>query len=120
MSDEIDRIVSAQRKKNARAAERRTRLLKEARKEAERLANRLAEEDSSTRVVLLFGSVAAGSVRSERFDIDLAIDADDYLQLRSVVDESRFDVDLVDLRSVTERFREHIGNKGIVLYGSLA
>ena len=93
--------------------------LKEVREEAERLAKRLAAEDASTRVVLLFGSVAKGSVRSERFDIDLAIDADNYLQLLPIVAESRFEVDLVDLRSVSERFREQIRNNGVVLYGSL-
>jgi predicted nucleotidyltransferase len=118
MSDEIDKIVSTQRKALRRLVERRKVLLKEARHEASRLALRLAAEDSSTRIVLLFGSVASGDVRSEHFDIDLAIDADDYLHLRTLAEESRFDVDLVDLRTVSDRFRDHIWKNGTILYGS--
>lgn len=118
MDNEIARIVAAERRRSARAAERRKLRLAAARNEAERLAERMAKADPTLTAVVLFGSVASGSVRSDRFDIDLAVDADDYLHLRTIVEESAYVVDLVDLRSVSSAFRERILQTGIVLYES--
>jgi predicted nucleotidyltransferase len=119
MSEEIEAIVAAQRRKNALAAQRRRLRLGSARKEAGRLASRFATVDPSVRAVILFGSVAEGTVRSERFDIDLAVDADEYLRLLLVAEESPFRVDLVDLRAVSAELRARIIERGVVLHGTI-
>lgn len=118
MTDEIARIVSAQRRRNSEAAVRRSARLEKARQEARRLARRFVEEDPSTKVVVLYGSVATGEVRTESFDIDLAVDADEYLRLIAVAEESAFRVDVVDLRALPEDSRERILRRGIVLHGT--
>ena len=117
MSDEIARIVTAQKEKNARAAERRVRRLAEARHEAARLAEEFVRVDRTVRRVVLFGSVATGRVRSERFDIDLAVEADDYFSLLRAAELSSFRVDVVDLRSASTGFARRVLDRGVVLYG---
>ncbi len=118
MSDEIARIVSAQRRENQQAARRRAGLLEDARREATRLAARFVEEDPSIRLIVLFGSVATGNVRSDGFDIDLAVDADRYLSLVSAAEDGPFRVDVVDLRAVSAELRDRILKQGTVLYGT--
>jgi hypothetical protein len=90
---EIQKIVEAEKARSRRARERMGARLEEARAEAQRIAVRLAEADPEVRRVILFGSVASGRVRSERFDIDL-----------------------VDLQSVSDGFRRMVEARGITLY----
>ena len=87
---EIQKIIEAERARTRRARERISLRLTEARAEAERIAGRLAEVDHELRKVILFGSVAAGTVRSERFDIDLAVEGGDHLSLMRVADHASF------------------------------
>ena len=118
MSDEIGRIVTAQRRRNAEAVRRREARLQEAKREAARLASDFVAEDPSTRLVILFGSVATGRVRSDGFDIDLAVDADRFLRLVELAEDSEFRVDVVDLRTVSRGFRERVLSEGIALHGT--
>lgn len=59
---------------------------------------------------------AAGTVRSERVDIDLALEGGEYLSLMRVAEESPFSVDLVDLDTVSKRFRRMVETRGVILY----
>jgi predicted nucleotidyltransferase len=79
--EEIKKIIDAERERSRRGRARIERRLSDARTEAGRLAHRLAEADPAVRRVILFGSVATGRVRSERFDVDLAVEGGDHTQL---------------------------------------
>ena len=118
MDDEIRRIVDSERTRSRLAASRLAALLERARTEAGRLAERFAREEPSLKRVILFGSVAAGRVRSERFDIDLAVEADRLGSLLCIAEESEFRVDLLDLSSTSESFRRIVQERGITLHDS--
>jgi predicted nucleotidyltransferase len=114
--EEIKKIIDAERERSRRGRARIEKRLSDARTEAGRLAHRLAEADPAVRRVFLFGSVASGRVRSERFDIDLAVEGGDHLQLLRRAEESPFSVDLVDLDDVSEGFRRMVEERGVCLY----
>lgn len=116
MDEELRAIVEAECRRNTEAEERRTRRLERAREEAPRLAAELARIDPSVREVWLFGSVATGRTGRERFDIDLAIRGGDVISLYARMPDSEFEVDLVDLDSVSERFRELVMRRGERIY----
>jgi predicted nucleotidyltransferase len=69
--EEIKKIIDAERERSRRGRARIERRLSDARTEA----------DPAVRRVILFGSVATGRVRSERFDVDLAVEGGDHTQL---------------------------------------
>jgi predicted nucleotidyltransferase len=117
MTEEIRKIVQAERRRASEAAARLARRLDEARAEARRLAARFAIEEPSLRRVILFGSVATGRVRADGFDIDLAVDADRLGSILCAAEGSEFAVDLLDLRSASSRLRRVIEEKGVLLYG---
>ena len=116
MDEFLDRIVQAERKRNAEARVRIAARLAHARSEALRLAQAFAEADPDVRRVLLFGSVAGGRVRTLDFDIDLAIEGGDVLQAWRIADESSYAVDVVDLDDVSPAFRAAVEKRGEVLY----
>lgn len=116
MDPELQKIVDAENERNRAARERISRRLEHARREARRLAEEIHRADQSVRKVILFGSVAAAVVRTESFDIDLAILGGDQLALMSITDQSPFPVDLVDLEAVSPGFREMVERRGEVLY----
>jgi len=88
----------------------------EAQKEAQKLTERFREIDPGIKKVILFGSLAESTVRSENFDIDLAVESDRYLQMVSVALDSKFKVDLVELGAVPESIRRRILEKGRILH----
>jgi predicted nucleotidyltransferase len=90
--------------------------LRRARDEARRLTEAFRAADPEIGRVVLFGSVATGDVGSREFDIDLAVHSREYLRLVSVVLDSPFRVDLVDLDAVREPMRRAIERDGKVLY----
>lgn len=118
MDSELRKIVDSERKRNRAGAARRRARLQAARREARRLARRFREEDPGLRRIILFGSVASGRVRSESFDIDLAVEAEEYLRLVAVAEKSSFSVDVVDLQSVSQGFRDRIEASGVLLHES--
>lgn len=113
---ELQKIIDAENERNRAERRRIAWRLVEARKEAERLAEALGRADPNVRKVILFGSVAAGTARSEGFDIDLGLLGGDQLALMSITEESSFRVDLVDLQAVSSRFRELVEQRGEELY----
>ena len=62
------------------------------------------------------GSDAPARLRSERFDIDLAISSGNYLRCVAVALDSNFKVDVVDLDTVRPAFRDEIEQHGTAVY----
>lgn len=88
----------------------------DANKEAQNLTDRFKEIDPDIKKVILFGSLAESTIRSDNFDIDLAVESDRYLRLVSVALDSKFKVDLVELGTVPESLRRRIREKGRILH----
>jgi predicted nucleotidyltransferase len=86
-----------------------------AREEAQNLAARILESDSSVTSVILFGSLAEGSARHKDFDIDLAIDGGDLYKALEITEESPFDVDIVRLDLLPDHLRARVKTRGVVL-----
>jgi predicted nucleotidyltransferase len=114
--DEIAKIITAEKKRYREAQERIRKRLDKARSEAKRLASRFVEEQPSIKKVILFGSVAAGNVRNDWFDIDLGVIGGDSFELFMIAEDSEFKVDVVDLQSASPKFRELAESRGVVLY----
>jgi predicted nucleotidyltransferase len=66
--------------------------------------------------VILFGSLAEKTVRSENFDIDLAVESDRYLEMVSVAMKSSFKVDLVEIAALPAHVRRRVLEKETILY----
>ncbi len=118
MDDKLRAIVEAERRRNRAAERRRAERLARARREAPRVAAELARVDPGVREVWLFGSVATGRIGRDDFDIDLAVHGGDVISLYARLPNSEFEVDLVDLDSVGERFRDMVYRRGERLYGA--
>lgn len=118
MDEKLRAIVEAERTRNRKAAEARAERLSRARSEALRIAAELARIDSRVTEVWLFGSVATGRPGRECFDIDLAVRGGDIVSLYARMPESEFDVDLIDLDSVSDRFRNMVIRRGEKVYGA--
>ncbi|HUW40817.1 MAG TPA: nucleotidyltransferase domain-containing protein [Rectinemataceae bacterium] len=88
----------------------------EARAALPSLVEEIRRIDPGIRTILLFGSLARGEPRNERFDIDLAVDSDNYLQLVSWALDQSFAVDVVCLEDLDPAFRASILEYGRVLY----
>ncbi len=81
--------------------------LTEARAEAARLIDRLQRQAGCAEVVL-FGSVADGSVRNLNFDIDLAIVEGDLFGAVEIAEQSPFAVDVIDYNNCPDHVRASI------------
>lgn len=84
--------------------------------EAWSLTKRFREIDLQLKRVILFGSLAEGTVTSENFDIDLAVESDRYLQLVAIALDSEFKVDVVELGSLPKAVRKRVLDRGKVLH----
>lgn len=73
--------------------------------------------ECSAREVILFGSLAEDRVRSESFDIDLAISGGDLIECILLAEKSPFKVDVVDLKLLPESMRTNVRKHGVVLDG---
>ncbi|MDA8426565.1 MAG: nucleotidyltransferase domain-containing protein [Treponema sp.] len=109
--------IKAFREKRA-AEEKKLRIgrIAEARAALPSLVEEIRRIDPGIRTILLFGSLARGEPRSARFDIDLAVDSDKYLQLVSWALDQSFAVDVVCLDDLDPAFRASILEYGKVLY----
>jgi predicted nucleotidyltransferase len=77
----------------------------------------LAAEDPDLKQVFGFGSVFE-EWRRFRFDsdIDLAIVGGNWSRLMRVIPESGYSVDLVELELQNQEFKNHVREKGVLLY----
>ena len=87
-----------------------------ARIEAERLAEVLHAADPSLTHVWGFGSVFEKNrpFRPDS-DLDLALEGGDFLRLQTLVGDSEFLVELIDITEATDPFARHIRNIGVLL-----
>ncbi len=109
--------------KNIRREERKQQQLlkkriKAAWREVETLKVRFLEIDPALQQILLFGSLGKNQVKSMNFDIDLAVQCspDKYLQLVGAALDSDFKVDVVNLATVNQNFRQFILQDSAVIY----
>lgn len=100
--------------RNRRDAELLQARISQAWDEVRRLARDLREKAGVNRLVL-FGSLAEGTVRSEQFDIDLAYEGGDDTLCLSVAETSSFSVDLVDYTLLPPHVQERVDRLGKVL-----
>lgn len=87
---------------------------REALKEAQRLADRIAAGDESVRAVHLFGSLAEGVPSNLHVDIDIAIDGGNIYRAMEIAEDSSFSVDFVELRLLPDFVRREIESAGRV------
>ena len=114
----ISGIIEAEKVRFAESEIRLKKRIAEALDEARRLTAVFQKIDPNLGRVILFGSLAEGTVSSENFDIDLAVESKEYLRLVSLGLDSDFKVDVVELAALPESYKERIMKKGVVLYES--
>jgi len=68
--------------------------------------------------IVLFGSLARGGVRTEHFDIDVAVRSGRYLRLVAWALDQEFKIDVIDLDDARECIAERIRSEGQVLYAA--
>lgn len=90
--------------------------MEDAWREARRLVERFREIDPELGRIVLFGSLAEGTVRRSDFDIDLSFEGVEYYRCVGAALDSVFRVDMVDYRSAAPHIREAIDRRGVVLY----
>jgi predicted nucleotidyltransferase len=72
--------------------------------------------DPDIGAIVLFGSLAEGAVRSEHFDIDIAVRSAKYLKLVAWALNQGFRIDVVDIDGAPPHIAERIRAMGEVLY----
>lgn len=116
MSDfDAESYAAPWRKKNAEEEERIKRKAADAHEEAARLASLIAEKAGASRVVL-FGSLAEGTVRTEDFDIDLAVYGGRWSDALQIAEESPFRVDVLWYEDAPEHLQKRIDQRGKQLF----
>ena len=66
--------------------------------------------------IILFGSLATDSVRSEDFDIDLAVSSERIFKIAAWSEDQDLPLDVVDLDALSPDFRRVVEEEGTVLY----
>ncbi|MCF7929638.1 MAG: nucleotidyltransferase domain-containing protein [Spirochaetales bacterium] len=107
-------FIAYHREQNKREQELIEQLVEEAKREARRLAGRLVRE-AGVSGVILFGSLAEGTVYRREFDIDLAIEGGDEYRAVAIAEGCAFPVDVCDYDDLPETLRKRIDIYGIRL-----
>ena len=118
VNENIESYVETRKRRIRRDAMVRDARISEARLEIEELVADLRRIDPEIRKITLFGSLATGRAKSRWFDIDIAVDCapQKYLDLVARALRSRFDVDVVEIRTCREGLLRAIERDGEVLY----
>ena len=113
-------ITEAVIKKQIRERKERDAKLTSRKEEAYKEVNRLVEVfnniDPHLERIILFGSLATGTVRSLDFDIDLSFEGSEFYLCVSEALKSSFRVDLVDYRACARHIKEEIDTTGRIIY----
>lgn len=88
----------------------------EAYREVDRLVAEFRRIDPRLERVVLFGSLARGTVSRLSFDIDLAVSSLRYLDLLGPALDSSFKVDLIDLATASPYVLQAVGRDGVEKY----
>jgi predicted nucleotidyltransferase len=110
-------IVEKARRENRKAKQRRREAVKRARRFLPELVRAFRRIDPDIGTIVLFGSLAEGTVRGEHFDIDIAVRSGRYLQLVAWALDQSFKIDVLDLDAARPHLAERIRSGGEVLYG---
>jgi predicted nucleotidyltransferase len=115
MSDfDAESYASSWRKRNQEEKKRIHKREVEAHEEARRIARRLIEDAGADKVAL-FGSLAEGTIRNERFDIDLAIWGGNWFKAQEIAEESTFKIDIIEYEHLPPHVKKRIEQRGMVL-----
>lgn len=114
--EKLARIAANLNRENRLEAQRTKEKIRAAHQEVRRLVAQFLEIDPAIETIVLFGSLAEGTVFSIDFDIDLAVRSEEYLQLVGCGLKSSFRVDVVDLDHVADPIKSSIGKYGKILY----
>ena len=112
MSDfDAESYASSWRSRNELEKKRAGERAKEALKEARRIAASLVQEAGVEKVVL-FGSLAEGNVRDEKFDIDIAVWGGNWSKAQGIGENSSFKIDIVEYDYLPPHIKKRIDRKG--------
>ncbi len=85
-------------------------------REISKLIKKFQQIDPSLGRIILFGSLAEGTVYSEHFDIDLAFEGREYYLCAAETLGSPFKIDLIDYKTCTSHIKHEIDTKGTIIY----
>ena len=94
----------------------RARRVTAANNEIERLVKSFKRTDPKLQRIVLFGSLARGSVERLDFDIDVAVESSRYMDLLGTALDSDFKIDLIDLTSASRYIRQSVDRDGVELF----
>jgi predicted nucleotidyltransferase len=113
---DLGRIVSENRSSATAYEKALSARIREAESSIPRIRDELLDRDPSIRRIVLFGSLATGTVRDLSFDIDIALSGALVFKLAAWGEDQAIPVDIVDYDALTEEFRADIDRLGAVLY----
>ena len=111
-------IVETARRENQKAQRRTREAVKRARAFLPELVKAFRTIDPDLRLIVLFGSLAEGTVRGEHFDLDIAVRSERYLQLVAWALDQDYKIDVIDLDAARSHIAERIRSRGEVLYAA--
>jgi len=114
----VREIVETARRENQKAEQRTREAVKLARAFLPELVKAFRRIDPDLRLIVLFGSLAEGTVRGEHFDLDIAVRSERYLQLVAWGLDQDYKIDVIDLDAVRPHIAERIRSRGEVLYAA--
>jgi predicted nucleotidyltransferase len=116
---ELEKLRAIAAETNRQNRLEKERIEKRIEKAREFLATLVAEFlriDPDIKKIVLFGSLAEGTVSREGFDIDIAVSSEGYLKLAAWCLNQPFTIDCIDLESASSHIAERIDERGEVLY----
>ncbi len=116
MDTDLRRIVEQTQRSNRIYEARLKQLVSNARDRIPAIVDEIRRIDPELSTVILFGSFARDSVRSQDFDIDLAISSSRIFQIAAWSEDQDLPLDIVDLDSLSAEFRSVVEKEGVVLY----
>jgi hypothetical protein len=114
----VREIVETARREDQKAKQRTREAVKRARAFLPELVQAFRTIDPDLRLIVLFGSPAEGTVRGERFDLDIATRSRRYLQLVAWGLDQDQKIDVIDLDAAQPHIAERIRSRGEVLYAA--
>ena len=116
MEDSLRRIVEETQRSNRAYEVHLEQLISRVRDEIPGIVDEIKRIDPQLSKIILFGSLATDSVRSEDFDIDLAVSSERIFKIAAWSEDRDLPLDVVDLDTLSPDFRRVVEEEGTVLY----
>ncbi len=116
MEDSLRRIVEETQRSNRAYEVHLEQLISRVRDEIPGIVDEIKRIDPQLSKIILFGSLATDSVRSEDFDIDLAVSSERIFKIAAWSEDQDLPLDVVDLDTLSPDFRRVVEEEGTVLY----